>query len=328
TASLSKVIKIPPATPLLYAFYPGLTGARGITAGNDGRLWVADFGGQSVVSVTTGGVATPHPVGGGPQEVVAGLGGQVAYTNPGAVPQSIGRLEQGGTAQPTQTPLSDPFGITFGSDQAYWTAQFAANNLGRLTPDGQYTTLGGFSANSGPRYIAKGANNTLWVTLETINKVARVSGLEPPAPTPTADTTPPVITALSMSPSAFRVGAKSTPTIARRVPVGTKIRFMLSEASSVRLAIERALPGRRTGKTCVRPRKALRRKRKCTRYKRVGALQRQGATGKNSVSFSGRIGREALKPGRYRLIVTATDAAGNAGTANPKRFRVLAIRKQ
>jgi hypothetical protein len=41
------------------------------------------------------------------------------------------------------------------------------------------------------------------------------------------------------------------------------------------------------------------------------------------VRFSGRIGRKALKPGRYRLTLRARDAAGNTGRARRLYFRVV-----
>jgi hypothetical protein len=40
-------------------------------------------------------------------------------------------------------------------------------------------------------------------------------------------------------------------------------------------------------------------------------------------TFSGRIRRKALKPGPYRLSVTATDLAGNGSKAARKGFRIL-----
>lgn len=315
TASADKIFKIPPATGVEQTF-PGIVqGARGIASGSDGRIWIVDFATQSIFSLTTDGVtATPHPVGSGnPQEVAAGPGGQVAYTSPS---NEIGRLTNGAAGLQTATPGADPFGVTLGIDQAYWTAQFATNNIGRLTTDGQYTTLPGLTAGSGPRHIAAGPNNTIWVTLETTKKIARVSGLEPP------DTTTPVVSGLSLSAKIFRVGRSQTPAIAKRVPVGTKIRFTLSEAATVTLKIERASAGRRSAGKCVRPRKSLRRKRKCTRYTTAGTLTRTGPAGANSVSFSGRIGRKALKPGAYRVVVTAVDAAGNTGTPVSRSFRI------
>ncbi len=242
TASADKLVKIPPGAP---ATATSVTiagmGARDIASGTDGKLWIADFGGQQIVAATTAGVPTFHPVGGGPQGVAAGPGGQVGYTNPGAVTQTIGSLALGATPLSTDTPASVPFGMVFGSDGAYWTANFAAQNLGRLTTDGTYTTLPGLSAASGPRYITAGASNTLWVSLETAKKIARVTGVVAPATTggggtggtggtggggTTADTVAPVISGLGMA-SAFRVGAESTPLAAAGVATGTTIRFTL-----------------------------------------------------------------------------------------------------
>lgn len=176
TASGNKVIKIPPAAPATFTSFAatGVVGARWITSGTDGNLWVADFGGQQIVRVTTSGAGTPFVTGGGPQGVAAGQSGQVAFSDPGTNPQTVGRITT--AVATTATPMADPFGVAFGSDGVYWFAQFAANNLGRLTADGQYSTLP-LSAGSGPRQISAGPNNTLWVTLDNVNKVARISGV-------------------------------------------------------------------------------------------------------------------------------------------------------
>jgi virginiamycin B lyase len=182
-ASGDKVLRIPPGDPANPTEFTiaGL-GARGISAGPS-LIWVVDFGGGRIISLNTDGTGvTPYTVGGGPQEVAASSGAQVAYGNPGSDPQTIGRITPGGAPLTTPTPPVDPFGVAFGADGAYWFAQFAAGNLGRLTTAGSYTTLGGLPAASGPRYLTAGPANTLWVGLETSQQVARVTGLEPPAP--------------------------------------------------------------------------------------------------------------------------------------------------
>jgi streptogramin lyase len=179
TASGDKLLKIPPADPTTYTpFTINGMGARGIAAGSDGTLWIADFGSARIVNATTAGTPTFYPVGGGPQEVEAGKGGQAAYANPGADPQELGRINPGGDPKPTKVPNTDPFGIALGADGAYWVAQFLGNNLGRLTSQGKYTTLDGLPAGSGPRQITAGPNRTLWVGLELTGQVARVTGLK------------------------------------------------------------------------------------------------------------------------------------------------------
>jgi virginiamycin B lyase len=206
TASGDKVIKIPPANPAAFkSFTVNGLGARGIAAGRDGRLWVADFAGGRIARVTRTGDATFFDVGGAPQEVAAGPRQQIAYGNPGTNPQEVGRITPGGSPQTTQVPQTDPFGITLGADGAYWIAQFAGNNLGRLTTDGKYSTLGGFGSGSGPRYLTSGPNNTLWVSLETAKKVARVTGVKPiPETTITQGPADPVRTTGSLADVRFR----------------------------------------------------------------------------------------------------------------------------
>jgi hypothetical protein len=103
----------------------------------------------------------------------------------------------------------------------------------------------------------------------------------------------------------FRVARRGTPLAARRAPRGTRFRYRLSEPAKLAIAIEKC------------------RTRRCTRYRRRGALTRTGQTGANSVRFSGRLGRKALKPGRYRARLRATDAAGNASQRRTLTFTVV-----
>jgi virginiamycin B lyase len=168
---------------------------HGMSVGSDGLLWIADGSGR-VISATATPVPTITPydiqiaAAGGAQDVAAGPNGQVAYAAPTTSPQTVGRITPGGTPQKTELENTDPFGVTFGQDGAYWFARSQGNDLLRLTTDGQTSTLGGFapSGGVGPRKIATGPGGTLWVTLDTPEKVARVTGVEPPTPPATTDT--------------------------------------------------------------------------------------------------------------------------------------------
>jgi hypothetical protein len=104
---------------------------------------------------------------------------------------------------------------------------------------------------------------------------------------------------------------------------GTTFRFRLSEAARVVFAIRRARPGRRVKGRCVRPKPSNRRRPKCTRFVATGRFAVTAAAGINAKKFSGRIGRRALKPGRYRATLTATDAAGNKSAPKRLNFRVV-----
>ena len=88
----------------------------------------------------------------------------------------------------------------------------------------------------------------------------------------------------------FAVAKKRTAKSARRAKRGSAFLFTLSENARTSIAIARALPGRRSGKRCVKPRKGL--KRRCTRYMVVSTLTRtKTKQGANRIAFSGRIGR-------------------------------------
>jgi virginiamycin B lyase len=155
------------------------SGGRGITVGGDGALWWADFG-QGTINRTLARspwTTTSVAVGGGPQEVAAGVGRQVGFTNQGAFPHQVGRVFPPTSFTSLEVPDTDPFGIALGSDRNYWIANFLSNDLGRLTGSGSYSRPVTFDPGSGPRYVTAGQPGTLWVSLETSGQIARVTGV-------------------------------------------------------------------------------------------------------------------------------------------------------
>jgi hypothetical protein len=150
------------------------------------------------------------------------------------------------------------------------------------------------------------------------------------SPGAAADTVAPGVSGASIG-KVFAVTGKPTAITARKrkrkIRRGTTIKYTLSEAATVSLRIDRRLKGRRIrrGKkrVCVKPTRKNRKKRRCTRLKRAGTLTRKSKAGKNSVKFTGRIGRKALKRGSYQLTIVATDAAGNKSKAKRLRFRIV-----
>ena len=136
----------------------------------------------------------------------------------------------------------------------------------------------------------------------------------------------PLVSQLSLSAPRFGVSWPRTVVSGqrrRRLRRGTTIRYSLSEPATAYLRIERALPGRRVGRRCRAPSRRLRSRRRCTRYRRAGTLVRSARTGRNATPFSGRIRRRALRPGRYRLVVTAIDGARNRSRPRVAFFRIL-----
>jgi Tol biopolymer transport system component len=100
------------------------------------------------------------------------------------------------------------------------------------------------------------------------------------------DTTAPSVSGVKLSRKRFRRGTKAgiSPT-----PIGTTISFRLSEAARTTLTFKRMKSG-----------------------KRAGSLSVSGKAGLNHVRFRGRLRRTRfLAPGRYKLVLSAKDAAGN-----------------
>ncbi len=184
TVSGPNVIRIPVADPETADSFPVLVAGRDIDRGKDGKLWAADFGGQ-VVRVKTDGSDKAYDTGAGsgPQALAAGPKGEVGYADPTSNPQIAGRVV-GGKVKTSQS-AGDPFGVAY-SKKTYWMPRFATGDLLALDAGkGRLSAPVGFGKNSGPRRIAKGPGNTLWVTLENAEKIARVSDVSKVGPGPT-----------------------------------------------------------------------------------------------------------------------------------------------
>lgn len=328
TASGENVVSVTTAGVVRSFRVTGLD-ARGIAFGGDRRLWIASFGtGQVVATPRDGGAPEFFAVGGGPQEVAAGPGTQVAYTNQGATPHEIGRIDAPTVAR-LVVDRTDPFGITRGLDDAYWIANFTGQDLTRLATDGSITRLGGFTPDSGPRWITAGAGGTLWVSLERTRRVALVTGLEaprvdpprvdpprvdpprsdPPRTDPPRDLVKPVVGGLAISGRA-RAGARSL-----------GIRFTLSERANVTARLLVAKPGKSRGGACVKPTRRLRRARACTRWVQLASVSGSRPAGPLTATLR-RSGSHALTAGRYRVVVSARDAAGNVAVARTVSVRL------
>ena len=105
---------------------------------------------------------------------------------------------------------------------------------------------------------------------------------------------------------------------------GGKILYNLSEAATVKFTLAKKLPGHKVGRKCVKQTPQNKDKKRCPRFKRVGAqFSGPGAPGPNKATLPN---GKKLKPGVYRLTMTATDAAGNTATKIVK-FTVLKKKK-
>jgi Ca2+-binding RTX toxin-like protein len=106
----------------------------------------------------------------------------------------------------------------------------------------------------------------------------------------------------------------------------TNLLYRLSEPAGLSIRLERVLPGLRRGKRCVAPTTKLRRAKakRCTRAAKVATLTRGGGlAGLNSTSFDAKAGKKGLKPGSYRAVLVAADAAGNTSARRTAALRVV-----
>jgi multidrug resistance efflux pump len=96
---------------------------------------------------------------------------------------------------------------------------------------------------------------------------------------------------LKMSPRRFAVSRSRSAARGRRGrgPTGSTITWLMNEKASVTLAVQRISRGRHVA---------------------VMTLKRTGIRGENTVRFSGRVGRRTLRPGRYRVRITARTPDG------------------
>ena len=174
------MIKIPADDPENAESFPVLDAGRDIDRGKDGKLWVADFGGQ-VVRVKTDGTDKAYDTGNGSglQAIAAGPKGEVGYADPTSNPQMAGRIVDGKVKK--FKTAGDPFGVAYVSERRTGCrASPRAICCGLSAAKGKADAPVGFGQSSGPRRVAKGpGKKTLWVTLDGAEKVARVSGVEP-----------------------------------------------------------------------------------------------------------------------------------------------------
>jgi hypothetical protein len=138
----------------------------------------------------------------------------------------------------------------------------------------------------------------------------------PPAPTLAAASIPPTIGAVSQSASVWHQHGKSR--------IGTTFSISLNEQAAVGFSFLRHVNGRMAGRKCLAttPRNAGRRV--CSRTVITGAFSFAGHSGMNKVGFQGLVlHAKKLSPGRYTLVITATNAAGQRSSPKSLSFTVM-----
>ncbi len=124
-----------------------------------------------------------------------------------------------------------------------------------------------------------------------------------------------------LHPRRFRAARGRGVSIAVRT--GTTIVYRLSEPARVTFSVQK----RRALSRVCRRRLAVNRHRtgiRCRRWISLkGRFAKASVAGANSVRFTGRLKRRPLKPGAYRFVIRARDAAGNVAPPKRPTFRIV-----
>ena len=131
----------------------------------------------------------------------------------------------------------------------------------------------------------------------------------------------PVLSAFTVRPSVFAAATRGG-SIARKA--GAIVSYKDSLAATTTFTIKRALPGRKRGRSCVKPTRSNRNAKRCTRYVLVrrSSFKHVDKAGTNSFRFTGRAGGKTLAPGSYRLFATPT-LGRTSGKAVSAAFRIV-----
>jgi sugar lactone lactonase YvrE len=180
-----------------------------------------------------------------------------------------------------------------------------------LNGDGSFEVGSGTTAGAMPAFAVGG------------RKVVRVRVNDPhggravAVGTLTVDGSVPVVTQVR---AARVLGVPAGRKRARRSPLAaTTIRFRLSEAATVRVVLQRARRGRRAKDGPCRPR--AKRGRRCTAWSQARVIRRSLRAGDNAIALRAR----GLTPGRFQVVVTATDRAGNRSPRRVLPLRVVRL---
>jgi len=300
------------------------SGPLGIAAGPDGNVWFTEFGGgtrRTVGRITPAGsiseFLTPTAES-GPYDLAAGADGNLWLTE--HAKSKLGVISTGAPAALSAAPAITGGGLVAtpqacnGSWATWGPLQASATLFGF---DGYRWFLDGAPIATGQSYTPLFAQvGHLLSCAETVSYPSPffVTTQGTSAPVAVVEP-PPVIGAVAQSAAVWREGPALAQIAKKRAPaplVGTTFSFSLNEPASVTLSFTQRVPGRTVRHACMPQTRRNARRRKCLRTVTVGVMSFAGQLGTNTVAFQGRLSARAkLKPGRYALVISASNVAGS-----------------
>lgn len=140
--------------------------------------------------------------------------------------------------------------------------------------------------------------------------------------TQVSDLIAPVLSLPTLSPRTFRAARRGASIAAVRT--GTTLTYTLSEPARVRFTVQKRRHLSRVCRQQVAQRSRHRTGTRCRRFITLrGSFFKASAAGTTRLRFRGRLRGRTLRPGSYRLVARATDAAGNRSTPVRPTFRIV-----
>jgi heparan sulfate-N-deacetylase len=185
--------------------------------------------------------------------------------------------------------------------QATWAANLAAGRVNGYLQDGLVhvttTTTMQVPVTGTPQGDVYGGERSGWFTVTPSQPLVQQAPADARTALRAAQTVKAVkavkakplrLTRLRMTPRRFAVSHSRRAARGRRshAPDGTTVTWVLNQRASMRITIRKVRPH---GRTAV-----------------VRRLVRDGIQGENTMRITGRVGRRMMRPGRYRLTLTAT----------------------
>jgi PKD repeat protein len=163
--------------------------------------------------------------------------------------------------------------------------------------------------------------DTLGNVTSTVSKITIAPAVTPASspsePSPGAPASePPAIGVLSQSASVWHERGRSR--------VGTTFSISLNEQATVGFSFLRHVNGRMAGRQCLAMTTRNAGRRICSRTVITGAFSFAGHSGMNKVDFQALISHaNKLTPGRYTIVITATNATGQRSSPKSLGFTIM-----
>jgi PKD domain len=230
------------------------------------------------------------------------------YAATGPTLNDVSIAAEGAAGQPVTFSVS-PFDVWSIDGETSWSFGDGASASG--------TSVTHTYATAGTYEVTLHSADTLGNVTSTTGKVTIASAsATPAAPTPATASPAPTIVAADQSASILRYIGKR--------PVGITFSVALNEQAMLSFSFVQRSIGRMMSDKCVATTSRNAGRETCKRDAVAGAFSFAGHSGTNRVVFDGRIPHsKKLKPGRYTLVITATNTAGQHSSPKSLSFTIV-----